>query len=299
MALEDSAQAMDVFRRLLRYTGALMALALAIGTSVADARRPAMKAEKRAIVQHGPPRCQTVFISTVNPRFASSQRNDRGRGCLRYAGDGIGLYEKRNGRWTYVSGMSDCTPAGMAGVPHRVYRELTRVYCRTAPSTPKLCAPDDSGVDDLRVNGLKCGSAHKVARRWLNADGCPTKGSCSIRVSGARWDCYATRQGRQSDVSCSPTARPKNVQFAYAAPAPYLTDDEAVDQILDQLTDDGAIASTEDVEWNYDPCERESRADVTCTYWYENGQGRWEGRTRVRETADAYVLKDLYVESRP
>jgi len=70
-----------------------------------------------------------VYISTIDRRFASDQFNRKASRCGRYASDGIGIFRKRDGRWRYISGMSDCTPKGFRGVPGRVYRELTRAYC--------------------------------------------------------------------------------------------------------------------------------------------------------------------------
>ena len=159
---------------------------------------------------------------------------------------------------------------------------------------------------------------HRVHRagvcKWHPAVADDADYRCRTRIDGKRWrcawsessnpslasgrarvTCYRSIRGRKHDRIVNWEAPPSQ------APAPYITDDEAVDQIVGHLADVGAIPSTEAVVlWNEHPCERVSRGVVVCTYRYANSQGGWwERRTRVRETLTAFWLTDIYVKSVP
>lgn len=150
---------------------------------VADGRRAATEAERKAIARAmaTPPRCLKIYVSMINRRYASAQFNQkRYRTCRRYASNGIGILREKESRWRYISGMSDCTPNGMKGVPDRVYRELTRAYCRAARTTGVAVAavgrtPTAEAATELRECGrlhrgiprVKANFTCRPARRWV------------------------------------------------------------------------------------------------------------------------------------
>lgn len=115
----------------LRVGALVVALGLVI-PAIADARRPATPSEKRAIAG-ADARCYRIYVSTIDRRYASLEFAHGTYGtdarCTKVASDGIDVFHRSNGRWRDLGGMSDC-PAGIRGVPARVYRELTSAFCR-------------------------------------------------------------------------------------------------------------------------------------------------------------------------
>lgn len=111
---------------LLATTGLLVGLPAA-----ADGRRSATSSERAAIAKRigVPSRCATVYVSTVDRRYASYQFNYRRKHCAKYGSNGIDILRRRDGRWLDLGGMSDCQGSTIRGVPVRVYRDLTDRYC--------------------------------------------------------------------------------------------------------------------------------------------------------------------------
>jgi|tagenome__1003787_1003787.scaffolds.fasta_scaffold20911958_2 hypothetical protein len=103
-------------------------LLFALVASPAYARRHPRAHERRAIASHMgvPPRCARIWISTVNRRWASFRSSTR-RTCVMWAGDGVVVLHRRNGRWHQAVAGSDI-PCPVPNVPARIVRDL-RVYC--------------------------------------------------------------------------------------------------------------------------------------------------------------------------
>jgi hypothetical protein len=103
-------------------------LLFALAAGPAYARRHPRAGERRAIAarMHVPPRCALIWISTVERRWASFRSRTR-QSCLQWAGDGIVILHRRNGRWHPVFEGSDI-PCPVPHVPPAVVRDL-RVTC--------------------------------------------------------------------------------------------------------------------------------------------------------------------------
>ena len=80
----------------------------------------------------------------------------------------------------------------------------------------RYCFENDTSVKDLETGknsryAMKCASARKVMRAWMNRDisyACPLDGLCRVRVGweGRLWKCFGYRdygQLRRYSVSCS------------------------------------------------------------------------------------------------
>jgi hypothetical protein len=100
----------------------------ALVASPAYARRHPRDRERRAIAarMHVPPRCARVWISTVDRRWASFRSSTR-QSCLQWAGDGIVILHRGNGRWRPVFEGSDI-PCPVPHVPAAIVRDL-RIRC--------------------------------------------------------------------------------------------------------------------------------------------------------------------------
>jgi hypothetical protein len=100
---------------------------------IAFARRRATSRERSAVVaaavaahdiSHAQGFCAQVFISTVNPSWASlSFPSHPSTACLPYAANGISLFHRHHARWHFVTaGSSFRCP--IPGVPLHVGRDL-------------------------------------------------------------------------------------------------------------------------------------------------------------------------------
>ena len=112
-----------------RIVALLTLVGFLLTAGAADARRRADRAERAAIakVMQVPARCATVYVSTVNRRWASFRFNFRGEACLPYASDGVAVLRKRHGRWRQVTAGSafECP---VRNVPPRIVKDL-RIEC--------------------------------------------------------------------------------------------------------------------------------------------------------------------------
>ncbi len=114
----------------------LVCLAVALGIALpaaAVAQRRATKSERTAILkavvrQHqltkAQAACQTVTISTVNTRYATTTwPSHLSHACLRVAANGVIIEHKTTRGWTFVTVGSDFR-CPIKGVPARVARDL-------------------------------------------------------------------------------------------------------------------------------------------------------------------------------
>jgi hypothetical protein len=112
---------------------ALVIAVVGVFPAVAIAHRLANPTQKAALTRafrtsaNGEPvpeRCLTVEISTANSSWAQVSfafgRNGRlPSGCLKYAANGVSIFQSRAGRWHFVTAGSDfAKPNGGCGVPH-------------------------------------------------------------------------------------------------------------------------------------------------------------------------------------
>lgn len=121
----------------------VFAMVLVIGCVlpvVASARRKASRRERAAVVAaavaaHDISRkqapCTGVFVSTVNPRWASLYFPPPTPACEREVADGVSLFHRVHQHWRFVTaGSSFSCP--IPGVPRRVARDL-RIACFRHP----------------------------------------------------------------------------------------------------------------------------------------------------------------------
>jgi hypothetical protein len=117
-------------------TRVFLMLVLAVGVALpaaALAHRRASKSERAAILkavvrQHqltnAQAACQTVTISTVNSRYATTTwPSHLSHACLRVAANGVIIEHKTTRGWTLVADGSDLH-CPIKGVPARVARDL-------------------------------------------------------------------------------------------------------------------------------------------------------------------------------
>jgi hypothetical protein len=121
----------------MRLTGAIslaIGLLLLLGAGSAEARRKPTTAERAAIAArfHAPPKCATVWISTVDHHWATYHFDDakyKDPDCQPVAADGVAILHFTKGRWRTVTAGSSFT-CPVPKTPAKIVKDL-HVSCYT------------------------------------------------------------------------------------------------------------------------------------------------------------------------
>lgn len=121
-------------RRTIGAAVAATVLGLAVLPVGAAARRLAPGKEKTAIIAairaahdisaHQTASCMKVYVSTVNPNWATMEFLLQAKRCESQAANGIAVIARRSGRWHFVTAGSDFSCPIPGHIPMKVQRDL-------------------------------------------------------------------------------------------------------------------------------------------------------------------------------